>query len=180
MPRNVLAPGAWVGRDTARSSDGGEPSGTAGIPILNAIAAAGASISGCKQGLIDTLVVVTRYKPPDAPLLGTGGLMRAYGSTARLVLRDVHFADAAPTTSTMTVQITIPVAHLGLVHALIARAEGLPVASGGVRRRGDQHFSSDGSEVRMAVEVATSHCSELLALIRAASGGTAVSLTGEP
>ena len=56
-----------------RYSDDGEPSGTAGVPVLEVIR---------KEGLIDTAVVVTRYF--GGILLGAGGLVRAYGASAKL------------------------------------------------------------------------------------------------
>lgn len=61
----------------SRSSDDGEPSGTAGAPILNALT------SGETQ---DALCAVVRYF--GGVLLGTGGLVRAYGKTASLALSD--------------------------------------------------------------------------------------------
>lgn len=60
-----------------RYSDDGEPSGTAGMPVLDTIR---------KEGLVDVLVVVTRYF--GGTLLGTGGLVHAYGSSARQGLID--------------------------------------------------------------------------------------------
>lgn len=62
-----------VGPDgaTTRFNDDGEPSGTAGPPILR-------QIDG--RGLTNTLVVVTRYY--GGTKLGTGGLIRAYGEAA--------------------------------------------------------------------------------------------------
>jgi uncharacterized YigZ family protein len=60
----------------ARSSDAGEPSGTAGKPILVAIEAAGVS---------DVAVVVVRWF--GGIKLGTGGLSRAYRETAAETLR---------------------------------------------------------------------------------------------
>lgn len=63
----------------ARCSDAGEPSGTAGRPILEAITAA---------GLTDTVVVVTRYF--GGVKLGTGGLARAYRECAGKVLDSVE------------------------------------------------------------------------------------------
>lgn len=58
-----------------RYNDDGEPSGTAGRPILRQIDA---------RQLTNTLVVVTRYF--GGTELGTGGLMRAYGDAASAVL----------------------------------------------------------------------------------------------
>lgn len=55
-----------------RYSDDGEPSGTAGMPVLDTIR---------KEGIVDVLVVVTRYF--GGTLLGTGGLVHAYGGAAR-------------------------------------------------------------------------------------------------
>lgn len=58
-----------------RYSDDGEPSGTAGVPVLDVIT---------KSGVTDTVVVVTRYF--GGVLLGTGGLVRAYSAAAKLGL----------------------------------------------------------------------------------------------
>ncbi|MFX0560655.1 YigZ family protein [Tepidibacillus infernus] len=73
-----------------KANDDGEPSGTAGKPILEVIK---------KMGLKDTVVVVTRYF--GGILLGAGGLIRAYGKAAkegilaagvieRILYRQVH------------------------------------------------------------------------------------------
>lgn len=61
----------------ARYSDDGEPQGTAGMPVLEAIR---------KSGADDVLVVVTRYF--GGILLGAGGLVRAYAHTAHLALEE--------------------------------------------------------------------------------------------
>ena len=55
-----------------RYSDDGEPGGTAGMPVLDTIR---------KEGLVDVIVVVTRYF--GGTLLGTGGLVHAYGASAK-------------------------------------------------------------------------------------------------
>ncbi len=62
-------------RQTFRYSDDGEPSGSAGKPILD-------QITG--RELVDTLVVVTRYY--GGTKLGVGGLVRAYSDSASQVL----------------------------------------------------------------------------------------------
>nr|WP_318539356.1 YigZ family protein [Terribacillus saccharophilus] len=54
-----------------KASDDGEPSGTAGVPILEVLK---------KKGLKDTAVVVTRYF--GGIKLGAGGLIRAYSGSA--------------------------------------------------------------------------------------------------
>lgn len=69
---------------TQRSNDDGEPSGTAGAPMLEVLRG---------RGLSDVVAVVTRWF--GGTLLGTGGLIRAYGDAvqaavdaARLVRRE--------------------------------------------------------------------------------------------
>lgn len=61
--------------DTKRYGDDGEPSGTAGMPILNVLAG---------QEIKNSIIVVTRYF--GGTLLGTGGLTRAYSAAAKEVL----------------------------------------------------------------------------------------------
>lgn len=66
---------AYVLRDggVMRYSDDGEPQGTAGIPVLDVIQ---------KSGIVDAVVVVTRYF--GGTLLGGGGLVRAYSHSASI------------------------------------------------------------------------------------------------
>ena len=58
-----------------RSSDDGEPSGTAGMPILDILRG---------QDIINCMVIVTRYF--GGILLGTGGLVRAYSDASKNAL----------------------------------------------------------------------------------------------
>ncbi len=58
-----------------RSSDDGEPSGTAGVPTLDVL---------LKEGVVDACVVVTRYF--GGTLLGAGGLIRAYSHASKIAL----------------------------------------------------------------------------------------------
>jgi putative IMPACT (imprinted ancient) family translation regulator len=58
-----------------RCSDDGEPSGSAGAPILRHL---------CGSGVVDAVVVVTRWF--GGTKLGTGGLVRAYGGAAGAAL----------------------------------------------------------------------------------------------
>src|SRR5713226_6767966 len=66
----------------SRSADAGEPSGTAGKPILSAIEGA---------DLVDVAVVVVRWF--GGVKLGTGGLSRAYRDTAAETLRKADVVD---------------------------------------------------------------------------------------
>ncbi len=59
-----------------KSSDDGEPSGTAGAPMLNILQ---------KNNLCNVLVIVTRYF--GGILLGTGGLVRAYSDATMKVIQ---------------------------------------------------------------------------------------------
>jgi len=71
---------AWVsGGENSRqkSSDDGEPQGTAGQPLLELLTS---------NGFTDSLICVTRYF--GGTLLGTGGLRRAYSDSGRLALAD--------------------------------------------------------------------------------------------
>lgn len=93
------------GETRARSADAGEPSGTAGKPILSAIEGA---------DLYDVAVVVVRWY--GGVKLGTGGLSRAYRETASETLR------IAPIDDRYVYQrftIDVPFDQLGVVYRLI-------------------------------------------------------------
>ena len=69
----------------ARCSDDGEPQGTAGRPVLDVLE---------RGNLVDCCVVVTRYF--GGTLLGTGGLVRAYGHGAKLAIEAAHVLHMEP------------------------------------------------------------------------------------
>jgi uncharacterized YigZ family protein len=117
---------AWRIGQAYRFSDDGEPSGTAGKPILQAIDG---------QALDRTLVVVTRWF--GGILLGSGGLIRAYGGTAALCLRAaakteyVERADLA---------VSLGFSDLALVMARLAALPGLVIDDEVFHERGAKLF----------------------------------------
>ena len=77
---------AYVLREnnTQRYSDDGEPSGTAGVPVLDVI---------LKEDVTNVCVVATRYF--GGTLLGAGGLVRAYSHTSKIALDAAHIITMA-------------------------------------------------------------------------------------
>lgn len=102
---------AWRIGQTYRFSDDGEPSGTAGKPILQAIDG---------QALDRTLVVVTRWF--GGILLGSGGLVRAYGGTAALCLRAAAKTEYV---ERVALSVSLGFSDLALVKARLASFAGL-------------------------------------------------------
>ena len=117
---------AWRIGDAYRSSDDGEPAGTAGRPIL-------AAIDG--QGCDRVVVVVTRWF--GGIKLGAGGLVRAYGAAAAECLR---LAEKRALIEQAELAFACPFAHLGDAHAALQAfgAEKL-----------DEAFDADGALLRV-------------------------------
>ena len=93
-----------------RFSDAGEPSGTAGMPILKLIEG---------RDLINACVAVIRYY--GGINLGTGGLARAYGGTAKLAL------DSAKTANFVAMQslaLTIDYKQMDLLSRALSNCNG--------------------------------------------------------
>lgn len=80
-----------------RFNDAGEPSGTAGKPILQLIEG---------RNLVNTCIAVVRYY--GGINLGTGGLVRAYGGTAKLAL---EAAQVVPFVEMGKIRLTIDYAE---------------------------------------------------------------------
>lgn len=82
-----------------KANDDGEPSGTAGVPMLEVLK---------KRDLRDTVVVVTRYF--GGIKLGGGGLIRAYGSSVSEALNAVGVVERIEHT---VVSVTVDYTWLG-------------------------------------------------------------------
>jgi uncharacterized YigZ family protein len=81
--------------DQQRSTDDGEPSGTAGVPMLEVLR---------HRGVTDVVAVVTRYF--GGVLLGAGGLVRAYSSAVSAALDDARIVRRRVLT-----EVTLDVGH---------------------------------------------------------------------
>lgn len=121
---------AWrgaLGSGESRCSDDGEPASTAGKPIL-------AAIEG--EGLYSTCIVVTRYF--GGIELGTGGLVRAYGQSARDALL---LAQKAPIQQLSSLRLRFS------THEDASRAYGLIGRTEQTRKLRDDVWEDDGSVV---------------------------------
>lgn len=120
---------AWRLRQAYRFNDDGEPSGTAGKPILQAIDG---------QALDGVAVVVTRWF--GGVLLGSGGLIRAYGGTAAQCLRE---AITVPLIDKTGVAIACGFVDLALLQARLAALPSVEVT--------DQTFTADGATLSLTI-----------------------------
>ncbi len=116
---------AWREAERFRYSDDGEPSGSAGKPILR-------QIDG--GGLDHIAVVVTRVF--GGTKLGVGGLIRAYGAAARELLDRADIAEVVPY---RVVVVTIPYELSGGV-ASVANKFGVAAADSAFGERARQTF----------------------------------------
>lgn len=127
-----------------RSSDDGEPSGTAGRPIL-------AAIDG--QGFDQVMVVVVRWY--GGIKLGAGGLVRAYGGTAAECLRA---APRLPLVARVQLRVHAGFDDLGALHAALAAH---------AARRLDESFDAGG--VAITIELPAGQCDALKTRLRDAT-----------
>lgn len=120
---------------TARSSDDGEPSGTAGIPMLTALQ---------HNRLTDVVAVVTRYF--GGIKLGGGGLVRAYSDA---VARAIEAAGVRRVRLATLLEVEVDYAEVGVVENQL-RALVLP--SGGPVSVTDVRWGSDNARVILGVD----------------------------
>lgn len=104
-----------IGNDNyiQRASDDGEPSGTAGVPILEVLQ---------KKNVHNVLVVITRYF--GGIKLGAGGLIRAYSNSTSQVLDEIGLVERIEqTTLVLTIDYSQydPVTHWLNTHDLIVQ-----------------------------------------------------------
>jgi len=132
-----------IGQDY-RSSDDGEPAGTAGRPIL-------AAIDG--QGYDRVAVVVTRWF--GGIKLGAGGLVRAYGGAAAECLR---VAPRQPLVAMVELEVECPFDTLGAVHAALAAH---------AAEKTSESFVADGA--RLGLRLPADQASSLRARLRDAT-----------
>lgn len=116
-----LRSGVW------RAIDAGEPSGSAGAPILAAIDGA---------GLTDCVVVVTRYY--GGTKLGVGGLIRAYGDAAALALEAAARRVGTPASR---LRVRYPYEHTAAVMRTLERTEAQEIEHGFAEGEGEVEFS---------------------------------------
>lgn len=94
-----------LGENELRFSDDGEPSGTAGRPILK-------EIDG--RALTDVVAVVTRYY--GGTKLGSGGLVRAYGGAAAAALDRAEIVEHR---LTVTLSLAFDYERLGAIQGVL-------------------------------------------------------------
>ena len=140
-----------TGESVYRFSDDGEPGGSAGQPIMNAVNASGLDFVVC---------VVTRYY--GGTQLGVGGLIRAYGGAAQLALEKA--ADTAvEVTPKVDVVICVASADLGGVYLALDEFKAIKI---------DEEYSDDGT-VHIQVEVELASVNNLKNRVQNATSGRA-------
>lgn len=145
---NCYAFSVGIKQPVLRFSDDGEPSGTAGKPILEVIT---------KEELHNVLVIVTRYF--GGTLLGTGGLVRAYTQAAK---EGIANSEIVVQKLGKRVQITTNYTDIGKLNYLFAK-EQIDVA--------DTFYEGD---VKVILYIPKSQCQQAGKLITEATNGQAV------
>lgn len=120
---------AWRIGAAYRFSDDGEPSGTAGKPIL-------AAIDG--QSLTNIVLIVARWF--GGILLGSGGLVRAYGGTAAACLRSAPMVELKPSVEGL---VRLDFSDLARVKARLQAIVDLGIA--------EEQFTATGADLVLRV-----------------------------
>jgi uncharacterized YigZ family protein len=133
----------WAFRigQTYRFNDDGEPSGTAGKPILQAIDG---------QSLDHVAALVVRWF--GGTLLGSGGLIRAYGGTAAMCLRAAEKTQVIETTGGTVV---CEFADLAIIKARLA-GMGVTIVS--------ETFTGTGAELTLQIPRGSCHAASAIIL----------------
>lgn len=149
---------AWVLADgRERCSDDGEPSRTAGMPVLEVLRGA---------GLKDVCCVVTRYF--GGVKLGPGGLVRAYTAATQAALASAGEGDLATMTLVTRVTCVIPYAAYGRVERLVQDCGG---------RVRDSLFAED---VQLTCAFRAGDEARFVAAMRELANGEELCRVGEP
>jgi uncharacterized YigZ family protein len=118
----------WPPRE--RSSDAGEPSGTAGVPMLQVLRGSGVS---------DVLAVVVRWF--GGVKLGKGGLARAYAAAVRAALERLPTVIRVPR---VRLAISAPLTRIGAIKRLVHPPE--------VEMESETYGELAGAEIVLSVE----------------------------
>lgn len=133
------------------ASDDGEPQGTAGAPVVQMLV---------REGLTDLALVVTRYF--GGIKLGTGGLVRAYTSSARL---GIEAAGLCVVRERSLIRTVIDYSLLSRLQSLAASSEGLSFDIGEI---------SYADKIAMELVCDKGREEELKSLVNNLSAGAAV------
>ena len=142
--------------DQARSSDDGEPSGTAGVPMLEVLR---------RRELTDLVAVVTRYF--GGVKLGAGGLVRAYSTAVSDALDDARLVRRLALTQ---VRVDVPHADAGRFDHLL---RDLAQRTGATL--GDTEY---GAQASLEIWVPAEAVSRVRDEVASASGGTIEAVVG--
>lgn len=138
---------------TQRSSDDGEPAGTAGVPMLEVLR---------RNDLTNTVAVVTRWF--GGVKLGAGGLVRAYGTAVSEALDHVGLAERRP----------MRIVHLTTPHETAGKLENDLRAAG--HRVADVEY---GDQARIAVHVPDETVPDFETWLAETTGGVAHAVQGD-
>lgn len=130
-----------------RFSDDGEPGGTAGRPILNAIE---------KQDIDGVVVIVVRYF--GGIKLGAGGLARAYGGCAAKCLQQAKLKRIVPQAE---VHLRVGFDHIGALYAAIDQFGAAKLT---------ETYTDSGLDIRLQIDRTQRRA--LVAALTDASGGS--------